>query len=222
MALFHRVSNDSNNYAVALFLVTADGGSLRFARFEGIEPGQRLTLNQSAQTSTVEALGEAVVAALMQEKLYEKEARAMVKTWQSSWFGEDGTRLFYMLPRSVTDELLPLTIDPVPEETVRAMVGRLEIMRPENEAQVTAHVQQSAKDRAAAEQRRADNADAPPYALPEAIIQLGRLAEPALVRIQNIAQDNVTRGEAGALLHQLRQYRNALAAAAAAKTQRSE
>jgi hypothetical protein len=199
----------------SLFLVTAHDGKVRFAQFDGIQPGERLALNQSQQDSTVEALGEAVVAALVEEKLYEKEARAMVKTWQSSWFGEDGTRLFYMLPQSVTDELLPLKIDPVPDETVRVMVGRLEIMRPEDEARVMALVQQSAKDRAAAEQRRAENSEAPAYKLPEAIIQLGRLAEPALIRVRNIAPDEATRAETSLLLDELRQHRNALAAAAA-------
>lgn len=197
----------------SLFLVTAHEGKVRFAKFDGIRPGERLTLNQSEQDSSVEALGEAVVEALIDEKLYEKEARAMVKTWQSSWFGEDGTRLFYMLPQTVTDELLPLKIDPVPDEMVRVMVGRLEIMRPEDEARVTALVQQSAKDRAAAEQLRVDNPEAPPYPLPPAIVQLGRLAEPALVRVQNLSQDGTTRGEAGLLLDQLRQYRDAWAAA---------
>jgi hypothetical protein len=194
----------------SLFLVTAHDGKVRFAKFDGIEPGERLTLNQSRHDSTVEALGEAVVAALVEEKLYEKEARAMVKTWQSSWFGEEGTRLFYMLPQSVTDELLPLAIEPTPDETVRVMVGRLEIMRPEDEARVTALVQQSVKDRAAAqaEQREAKDSDAPRYKLPKAIIELGRLAEPALIRIRNISPDEATRAEAGLLLDELRQQRD--------------
>jgi hypothetical protein len=137
-----------------------------------------------------------------------------VKTWESSWFGEEGTRLFYLLPQTVTDRLLPLKIEPAPNEMVRVMVGRLEIMRPEDETRITALVEQSAKhrDRAAAEQRRSDHARAEPYGLPKAVIQLGRLAEPALVRIQHIAQDPKTRGEAGLLLQQLRQHRDAQAA----------
>lgn len=191
----------------SLFLVTVEGKSLRFARFDEIRPGERLSLNQSKKESSVDELGEAVVAALVEEKLYEKEARAMVKTWRSSWFGEDGTRLFYLLPQTLTDELLPLEIDPVPDETVRVMVGRLEIMRPEDEARITALVKQSAKDRATAQQLKADNSNAAPYRLPKAIIQLGRLAEPALVRVQNSAQDEATRGEASLLLTQLQKHR---------------
>ena len=196
----------------SLFLVTVEGESVRFASFDQIQPGERLTLRQSEKESSIDDLKEAVVAALVEEDLYEKEARAMVKTWQSSWFGEDGSRLFYILPRSVTDELLPLKIEPAPDETVRVMVGRLEIMRPEDEARVMSLVQQSARDRTAAEQRRAENRDAPPYELPESIIRLGRLAEPALVRIRNIAPDEQTRGEANVLLEQLRRYRDGLAA----------
>lgn len=208
----------TNNGAEAihsLFLVTAEAGKLRFATFDQIGPGERLALNQSKEESSIEDLGEAVVAALIDEKLYEKEARAMVKTWQSSWFGEDGTRLFYMLPQTVTDQLLPLQIDPLPDQTVRVMVGRLEIMRPEDEARVTSLVQKSAADRAVVERRRADDSDLPAYELPKAIIELGRLAEPALVRVQNIAQNETTRGEAGLLLNELRQHRNIQAAAAA-------
>jgi hypothetical protein len=102
----------------------------------------------------------------------------------------------------------------VPDETVRVMVGRLEIMRPEDETRVTALVQKSAADRAAAERERADGADVAPYKLPEAIVQLGRLSEPALVRVQNIAADQGTQVEAGLLLRQLQQLRNSQAAAA--------
>ena len=41
--------------------------------------------------------------------LYDKEALAMVNTWQASWFGENGTRLLYLVPTKLTDKLL-LTI----------------------------------------------------------------------------------------------------------------
>jgi len=132
----------------------------------------------------------------------------MVKTWRTSWFGENGTRLFYVLPQTITVELLPLTIEPAPDETVRVMVGRLEIMRPEDEARIQSLVEQSVQDRAAAEARRANNRRAPAYALPKALLQLGRLAEPALARVQTLTADEATRGEAEKLLGELRQHRN--------------
>jgi hypothetical protein len=66
--------------------------------------------------------------------LYEKEARAMVKTWEAAWSGEEGTRLLYLVPRSRTDELLPLTIEPKPTAMVRVLVGRHDFLTPEEEA----------------------------------------------------------------------------------------
>lgn len=67
--------------------------------------------------------------------LYAKEAKAMVKTWEDSWF-EEGLRVFYILPRQMTDRILPLNVSPAPKQTVRVMVGRSEIITPEMERDV--------------------------------------------------------------------------------------
>ena len=128
----------------SLFLVTVDGDRLRMAEFDRIEAGARLTLAQSKQTSTIDQLHRAVVTALIGQGLYKKEAEAMVNTWRSSWFGEQGTRLFYMLPQRITDELLPLEIEPRPDTTLRVLVGRMELMTPEDEARVIELVRTSA------------------------------------------------------------------------------
>ena len=74
--------------------------------------------------------------------LYEKEARAMVKTWDSAWFGEEGNRLLYLEPRRRTDELLPLSIEPKPAQTVRVLVGRHDFLTPEQEVHAERLVQQ--------------------------------------------------------------------------------
>jgi hypothetical protein len=76
--------------------------------------------------------------ALVARGLYEKEARAMLDTWRDSWF-EEGLRVFYVLPRKVTDAALPLSINPQPDELVRVLVGRVEIITPEMEARVLAN-----------------------------------------------------------------------------------
>ena len=76
---------------------------------------------------------------LVAEGLYEKEAKAMIKTWQDSWF-EEGLRVFYVLPRKATDEILPLTVNPAPKETIRVLVGRAEIITPEMEQAVRKQV----------------------------------------------------------------------------------
>ncbi len=184
----------------SLFLVTVEDQRLRFAAYDEIGAGRRLTLTQSAHSATIDELAAAVQAGLVRAGLYEKEAVAMVDTWRSSWFGERGTRLFYLLPESLTDELLPLTIEPSPDERLRVMVGRLEIMSLEDESRMAEVVRTSAHARAAAAKAN----EAHPNVLPETIANLGRLAEPGLVRVRNIAPDPTVRNEAAILLEQLR------------------
>ena len=76
---------------------------------------------------------------LVKAGLYKKEAKAMIATWEKSWC-EEGLRVFYVLPREKTDEVLPLAIDPKPTEIVRVLVGRAEVITPELEATVLASV----------------------------------------------------------------------------------
>jgi len=42
---------------------------------------------------------------LVKQGLYPKEAAAMIKTWNDSWF-EEGLRLFYFVPRAAADAIL--------------------------------------------------------------------------------------------------------------------
>ncbi len=76
---------------------------------------------------------------LIAQGLYEKEAKAMIETWKDSWF-EEGLRVFYILPRMTTNEVLPLQVEPRPKETVRVMVGRAEVITPEMEQDVRKQV----------------------------------------------------------------------------------
>jgi hypothetical protein len=66
---------------------------------------------------------------LVDQGLYRDEAHALVETWRDSWF-EEGSRLIYIVPREFVDNILPLTINPEPGQTVRVFVGRLEIVTP--------------------------------------------------------------------------------------------
>lgn len=72
-------------------------------------------------------------AALVSEGLYEKEAAAMVKTWDDSWFGDQGMRVLYTLPQKWSDRVLPLTFSPAPKELKRVFVGRAEMITPAQE-----------------------------------------------------------------------------------------
>jgi hypothetical protein len=199
------VRNSGPDPIRSLFLVTAEGKELRFAFADQLAAGGKMTMVQSTKTSTMDDLANAVVQALVADRLYEKEARAMVNTWRNSWFGEHGTRLFYLVPQRLTDELLPLTISPQPDETVRVLVGRYEIMSPEDETRVMRVVEQSIRDRAAfqAKAEKDEKLRQAGYQLPQAVTQFGRLAEPALARIKTIAKEPGVKNEAAALLSRL-------------------
>lgn len=73
------------------------------------------------------SLNEHLERVLVAHGLYPKEARAMIATWQDTWF-EEGSRLFYIAPRSAIDRVLPLDITPRPADTARVFVGRIELM----------------------------------------------------------------------------------------------
>ncbi len=202
----YRLVNSGDQRISSLFLVTVDDNRLRFTRLDAIRAGQERTIRQTRFTGSVEQLSEAVIEALVGEGLYDKEARAMVNTWKASWFGEQGTRLFYTLPQRMTDELLPLHVEPQPEEVVRVMVGRLEIMNPEEETQIEEVLRERARHRAsqteggvAVEQTEPENRSLPP-----ALRNRGRLAEPALVRVKGLTKDAGVRREAELLLSELR------------------
>jgi hypothetical protein len=80
-------------------------------------------------TRDVAPLREELVQRLTGLGLYPKEARAMVQTWSDSWFN-DGARVFYIVPRATVDSLLPITIQPAPQNLQRVFVGRVEVLSP--------------------------------------------------------------------------------------------
>jgi hypothetical protein len=122
-----------------------------------------------------------VEEALVSEGLFPDEARAMVNTWKDSWFTEEGVRVLYILPRSWTDETLPLTLNPQPDKLVRVMVGRAEIITPDTEMNLFQSL------------TKAQNGDA--NARQQSLAQLkllGRFAEPALqLANRHVNQTNI-------------------------------
>ena len=66
---------------------------------------------------------------LVARGLYPREAKAMVESWRGSWF-EQGTRLFYIVSNEAVDAILPLQVQPRPDQVARVFVGRLEIATP--------------------------------------------------------------------------------------------
>ncbi len=122
-----------------LILLRVQGGKIRFQPFRLDQPLKDAVQGEvrvPTRDGTAAALGEALVKLLMEKGLFEKEARAMVKTWSSAWFGEEGTRVLYLLPDRLTEELLPLRLEPKPTSLVRVLVGRHDILTPDREKQI--------------------------------------------------------------------------------------
>lgn len=172
------VKNEGPDAVRDLFLVHIDGSQVRFQHAPQVAAYSELTIETPESHSTIDELGEEMVQALVAARLYEKEARAMVKTWRSSWFGENGTRLLYLVPERITDELLPLSIEPKPDEQVRVLVGRMELLPPEECQRLLALVSETGS---------CLSIETEP--LRSELVRLGRFAEPALKYLARATKD---------------------------------
>ena len=78
--------------------------------------------------------------ALVRAGLFKDEADALLDTWRVSYFKSPGLRLFFLVPEKWTNATLPLRIRRWPHEPplhptiTRVMVGRIEIVSPEQRA----------------------------------------------------------------------------------------
>jgi hypothetical protein len=89
--------------------------------------GRETVLEPPELNASVEDLGRELEGMLVSQGLYQDEAHAMIETWRGSWF-EEGSRLFYIVPAKFANEILPLSIHPVPAQIARVFVGRLELV----------------------------------------------------------------------------------------------
>ena len=98
------------------------------------EDEQSLSLpDQAGAPDREESLPAALGRELVAAGLTDDEAKAMVATWNEAWFGEEGTRVLYILPRAWVDEVLPLEITPRPRDLRRVFVARAELFTPAQE-----------------------------------------------------------------------------------------
>jgi hypothetical protein len=140
-----RITSNAEGSVDGLVLLRVENGKVGFKLLGSLTNGSEMKAAIPAADGAKSELVGALVKSLTQAGLYEKEARAMVKTWDAAWFGETGTRLLYLVPRSRIEELLPLTITPKPERIERVLVGRHDFLTPEQEADVEKLVKASKK-----------------------------------------------------------------------------
>jgi hypothetical protein len=121
------VENRGRGSIPTVILFENRGGRIGYRNAGTVEGAT--TLNSPALNASVAELRKELEAALIAQKLFPKEARAMVETWRDSWF-EEGTRLIYVLPTAAVNALLPLEVEPAPERIDRVFVGRIELVTP--------------------------------------------------------------------------------------------
>lgn len=110
-----------------ILVVEVKGGRITCREFPTLALGQTLSkVTQQMRPTSAEALARRMSQNLQQAGLFPAEARALVNTWKSSYFGSDGVRVLFLLPQTWTERFLPMRIAPSPDRLVRVMVGRIE------------------------------------------------------------------------------------------------
>ncbi|MCC6995946.1 MAG: hypothetical protein IT370_15160 [Deltaproteobacteria bacterium] len=164
-----RVSNGSAEDIPAAFLlhVHAAGGAV--TELGRIPAGGSVIASPTPKERDAalyaEHAGQVLRRALEATGLYADEAKAMVDTWQRSYFQSYGLRVLYVVPRAWTDRLLPMRVTPAPTELVRTLVGRVEVLTAAEELDILGRVKAAAR-----------------AGQPLAPAEFGRFAEPKLRR----------------------------------------
>ena len=73
------------------------------------------------------------VGALFSSGLTREEALALLHTWDAGYFQTTGFKIFWIVPRELTDRILPIQISPKPDSLARVLVGKTEILTPDFE-----------------------------------------------------------------------------------------
>ena len=121
------VENRGPGSVPRMFLFENRGGHVGYRRADAVQ--NVVSFDSLTLDRPLPSLLDDLETALVAQGLFPMEARAMVETWRDSWF-EEGSRLLYIVPPAAVDAILPLQIEPVPSQIVRAFVGRIELLTP--------------------------------------------------------------------------------------------
>jgi hypothetical protein len=187
-----------------LFAIQSNGWQIRYAALDDIPGGESRNLRFSVSSKDdaggflsewmpmddgVWRVKAALADSLVKNGLYRREAEAMVNTWEHSYFHTQGLRFLYVLPRSTVDQVIPIHISPKPDELVRVMVGRVEVLTPETEKAITEAVRLTAsKD----EKKTQEGMNV--------LATLGRLHDPVLRRVAATSDDDLVKTQVEALI----------------------
>jgi hypothetical protein len=119
----------------AVILLERRGDRLGYHIFTSVQV--RAAFDPPSLTGTFDSLRSDLEDILAAQGLFRDEAHAMIETWRDTWF-EEGSRLFYIVPRSSVDSIVPLSITPAPAQLVRVFVGRVELVTPATQQYIEA------------------------------------------------------------------------------------
>lgn len=112
------------------------GFALNSPEFKKADAGLKLSADFSPGQygkENLSALKKSMHDALVADGLFADEADALLNTWETSYFKSAGLRLFFLVPHAWTDHYLPIKVS-VPSAVSRVMVGRIELVSPEQNA----------------------------------------------------------------------------------------
>lgn len=128
-----------------LLWVTEDRG--RIVSLDSLAGGESSSWSpapkEAPKPQYLERAKSMVKQGLVETGLTGAESEAMVETWSRSYFERPGIRVLYVLPRTWTDEMLPIEISPEPDELVRTLVGRVEVLTPRVEKQAAERIRRA-------------------------------------------------------------------------------
>lgn len=189
--------NTSSEALRHLFLLEARDGRADFQYLANLEPRKSANFKRDPNAKRrpldefTSDVFERLSASLAEAGLYPAEARAMVKTWQDSWFEEDGLRVLYVLGDKWTDQTLPLQLSPAPKEVKRVMVGRAEIILPSTEWSIMKSIVHFSDGDAAARTQAVEDLKA---------LRLGRFLDPIMARATQWNPNATFRAQAAELV----------------------
>jgi len=130
----HLTNNTGGDVPFYLVFEKDIGGAVSWSSAGGLKAGEKTELKKNklapAKGEFPAEIYQSMKNGLLSCGLLDSEADAMVQTWWTSYFESPGLRVFWVLPSSATDRILPLSLSPQPEKIVRALVGRSEVLRP--------------------------------------------------------------------------------------------
>jgi hypothetical protein len=179
-----RLENTGDENLQSLFVVRVGEGFMTITPIGNLPARSTMTASVSDPVPVEEGrtkLGDMLRESLTRAGLTSTEAVAMVKTWDDSWFGERGVRVLYLLPQTWADAVLPLTLNPMPNQLVRVFLGRAEVITPQMELALIQEIDRGKSNDAAIRAESIKNIRS---------LGLGRFLEPAFRRIAQLRPDD--------------------------------